>query len=132
MAKFKPQICILTGVGTQIKKPPNIPFHNWICQEGTNSYGDVAMIIHNSLKTKIILQVPDYILIELSILSESILIGAIYVPPKNPIPFNLLGNHLSKNFYIFGDYIAKHVQWKCSSNNTSRNESKRWLDEKRY
>jgi hypothetical protein len=132
IAKFTPQICILTGVSIQIKKPPNIPFYNWICQEGTNSYGGVAMIIHNALKTKIILQVPNYILIELSILSESILIGAIYVPPKNYIPFNLLGNHLSKNFYIFGDFNAKHQQWMCSSNNTSGNELKCWLDEKGY
>jgi hypothetical protein len=132
IATYTPQICILTGVGSKIKNPPHIPFYNWICQEGTNSFGGVAMIIHNSLKTKIVSQASNFILIEVTVLSESVLIGAIYVPPSSGIPFNLLESHVSKNFYIFGDYNAKHSDWMCSTNNTSGNELKRWLDEKGY
>ncbi|CAF1664362.1 unnamed protein product [Rotaria magnacalcarata] len=132
ISTYIPQICILTGVGSKIKNPPNIPFYNWICQEGTNAFGGVAIIIHNSLKTKTIVQAPNFILIELTVLSETILIGAIYVPPGSSVPFNLLETHVSKNFYIFGDYNAKHSQWRCNTNNSSGNELKSWLDEKGY
>ncbi|CAF4287555.1 unnamed protein product, partial [Rotaria sp. Silwood2] len=132
IATYTPEICILTGVGSRIKNPAQIPFYNWICQDGTNSFGGVAMIIHNSLKTKIVLQAPNFILIELTILSESVLIGAIYIPPSSGIPFNLLETHESKNFYIFGDYNSKHAQWMCNTNNASENALKCWLDEKGY
>ncbi|CAF4356351.1 unnamed protein product, partial [Rotaria magnacalcarata] len=100
--------------------------------KGTNAFGGVAIIIHNSLKTKTIVQAPNFILIELTVLSETILIGAIYVPPGSSVPFNLLETHVSKNFYIFGDYNAKHSQWRCNTNNSSGNELKSWLDEKGY
>ncbi|CAF4648413.1 unnamed protein product, partial [Rotaria sp. Silwood2] len=92
-ATYNPQICIWTGVGAGIKNPPQIPFYNWVCQEGTDSFGGVAMIVHNSLKTKTALQTPNFILIELTVLTESVLIGAIYVPPSSGIPFNLLETH---------------------------------------
>ncbi|CAF3974122.1 unnamed protein product [Rotaria magnacalcarata] len=114
ISTYIPQICILTGV------------------EGTNAFGGVAIIIHNSLKTKTIVQAPNFILIELTVLSESILIGAIYVPPGSGVPFNVLETHASKNFYIFGDYNAKHSQWRCNTNNSSGNDLKSWLDEKGY
>ncbi|CAF4464574.1 unnamed protein product, partial [Rotaria magnacalcarata] len=41
---------------------------------------------------------------------ESILIGAIHIPPSNGIPFNLLETYVSKTFDIFGDYNARHAQ----------------------
>ncbi|CAF2095648.1 unnamed protein product [Rotaria magnacalcarata] len=130
ISTYTPQICILTGVGSKIKNPPNIPFYNWICQVGTNSFGGVAIIVHNSLKTRTILQASNFILLELTVLSEVVLIGAIYVPPGSSIPFNLLETNVSKKIYIFGDYNAKHAQWMCNTNNTSGNELKSWLDEK--
>ncbi|CAF4556851.1 unnamed protein product [Rotaria sp. Silwood2] len=130
IATYNPQICIWTGVGAGIKNPPQIPFYNWVCQEGTDSFGGVAMIVHNSLKTKTALQTPNFILIELTVLTESVLIGAIYVPPSSGIPFNLLETHVSKKFYIFDDYNAKHAQWMCNTNNASGNELICWLDEK--
>ncbi|CAF2975346.1 unnamed protein product [Rotaria socialis] len=132
VSTYIPQICILTGVGSKIKNPPNIPLYNWICQEGTNAFGGVAIIIHNSLKTKTIVQAPNFILIELTVLSESILISATYIPTGSSVPFNLLETHVSKNFYIFGDYNAKHSQWWCNTNNSSGNDLKSWLDEKGY
>jgi hypothetical protein len=35
---------------------------------------------------------------------------------------------MDKNFIIFGDFNAKHIQWNCTKNNTSGNQLKDWLD----
>ncbi|CAF4989572.1 unnamed protein product, partial [Rotaria socialis] len=128
LSVYTPQIFILTGVGSSIKNLPKMTSYYWISQEGTNSFGGVAMLIHNTLKTKITMQQSDFLLIELDILPKPIFVGAIYVPPSKPFPQSLLDKFINKPFYIFGDCNAKHTDWLCRQNNASGSQLKNWLE----
>ncbi|CAF1424466.1 unnamed protein product, partial [Rotaria magnacalcarata] len=55
-------------------------------------------------------------------------VGAIYFPPHSIPRFQLLSNNINRTFYIFGDYNAKHAEWKYSKNNTSGVQLQNWLE----
>ncbi|CAM4791024.1 unnamed protein product [Rotaria magnacalcarata] len=107
---------------------PKIPSYYWESVEDSNSFGGVAILLHQSLSSKIIEKQENFLMLEIETENEKILLGGIYVPPKSKIPFELFQKHVGKNFFIFGDYNAKHVQWNCINNNTSGNEIKEWMD----
>ena len=56
---------------------------------------------------------------EVQTTSETIIIGAIYVPPGSIPPFQLFNKYRNNSFYIFGDFNAKHTTWNCKQNNSS-------------
>ncbi|CAF4841805.1 unnamed protein product [Rotaria magnacalcarata] len=122
------QILILTGVGSKIKQLPKISDYYWISQEGTNAFGGVAILFHKTLKTKLITQKRDFLLVELDILSKPILLGAVYILPGKSIPQDIFDTYVDKSFYIFGDYNAKHTDWFCTNNNASGVQLRNWLD----
>jgi uncharacterized protein (UPF0147 family) len=125
-----PQICILTEIGkTVMRKLPNFPNYHLLAQEGTNSFGGVAILIHQSIKYKEISRELNFLLVEIETNPIPTLIGAVYVPPGSATPFHLFKKCRNKPFYIFGDYNAKHIDWKCSINNTSGNQIVAWLEE---
>ncbi len=75
---------------SHFKQNLSIPQYYWYDQKSTNSFGDVAFLIHNSLKSKVIMKQDNFLLIELEIADESdLLIGAVYIPPKCLLPFDL-------------------------------------------
>ncbi|CAF3458508.1 unnamed protein product [Rotaria socialis] len=123
-----PQLLILTGVGSKIRNLPKITSYHWISQEGINSFGEVAILLHDTLKTKVITRELDFLMVELDILPRSILLGAVHVPPSKPIHQYLFDKYVSKSFYIFGDFNAKHTDWLCSNNNASGVQMKTWLE----
>lgn len=128
MSTYTPQICILTGVGSMITNLPKYPSYYWLSQEGSNSYGGVAMLIHESLETKIVERQTNYILIDLNLQPNPILVGAIYVPPDKHFPNNIFDKLNNKLFYVFGDYNAKHKDWLCPVNNPTGIQLKNWLE----
>ncbi|CAF1186396.1 unnamed protein product [Adineta ricciae] len=129
LSTYLPQVFILTGVGSKIKDLPKITSYYWLSQEGTNAYGGVAMLFHDSLKTKVVEKQKNFILVELEIQPKPVLIGAIYVPPNKSFPRHLFDNIKNKPFYIFGDFNAKHTDWLCTENNASGSQLKNWLEE---
>lgn len=112
-----------------IKKLPHISSYYWISQNGTNAVGGVAILVRETLKTKVIDRQSNFLLIELDLLPKPILMGAIYVPPGKPFPHDLFEKTLDKPFYIFGDYNAKHTDWSCPKNNSSGSQLKNWLED---
>ncbi|CAF3241985.1 unnamed protein product [Rotaria socialis] len=129
LSSHLPHIVVLTGVGKQLRNMPKIPSFYWESVEGSNSFGGVAILLHQSISSKIIEKQENFLMLEIETENEKILLGGIYVPPKSKTPFELFEKHVGKNFFIFGDYNAKHVQWNCSNNNTSGNEIKEWMDQ---
>ncbi|CAF1143460.1 unnamed protein product [Adineta steineri] len=99
-----------------------------LSQQGTNSYGGVAILYQNLLKCTVKEKALNFILIELEATSEAILIGAVYVPPGTLPPFQLFNSCKDKPFYIFGDFNAKHTTWGCSPNNPSGIHLFDWLE----
>ena len=62
---------------------PSAPHYYWHTQKGTNAFGGVAILVHNSIKIKVIHSIDNFPLVKLNVAMSSILVGAIYVPPKN-------------------------------------------------
>ena len=50
LARHKPHICILTGVGIATRKLPAFHGYTGIAQSGTNAFGGVAFFHRNLLK----------------------------------------------------------------------------------
>jgi hypothetical protein len=124
----KPHICILTGVGPATKSRPTFSGYTEISQKGTNSFGGVAIIYQNFLKCKVVEKDMNFLLVEVEVSNENVLVGAVYVPPGSLPPFQLFNKCRNKPFYIFGDFNAKHTTWNCSKNNTSRIHIFEWLE----
>lgn len=122
---YSPQKVILTGVGSLIRKLLLLPNYYWISQKGSNSFGGVAILIHNSLKSKTVHSALNFLLIEIDIVPSPILVGAVYVPPKEQPPFDHFSKCVGKEFYIFGDFNAKH------SLLVVRNQQYKWMCSKR-
>ncbi|CAF3291452.1 unnamed protein product [Rotaria socialis] len=68
-------------------------------------------------------------MVEIEITPISTLIGVVYVPPCTIPPFHLFTKCRNKSFCIFGDFNAKHVDWKCEVNNVSGSRIVSWLEE---
>ncbi|CAF2747679.1 unnamed protein product [Rotaria sp. Silwood2] len=128
LSTYHPHVCILTGVGTAVNKNIIFPNYNTIAQAGTNAYGGVMILYQHYIKCKIIEKTLKFIIIELLLSPNPIYIGAIYVPPSSLPPFQLISKYQSKPFYLFGDYNAKHTNWKCKRNNTSGVQLQNWLE----
>lgn len=128
LSQNNPHICILTGVGNATNNLPCFPGYTGIGQVGTNAFGGVAILYQSALKCEIIDKEFNFILSQFEINKESVLIGAIYVPPKTLPPLQLFNKCKNKPFYIFGDFNAKHTTWKCEKNNTSGTHMFQWME----
>ena len=125
-----PQICILSEIGkAAIKAVPNFPNYKLIVQERTNSFGSVAILIHQSIHFKVVNRELNFILIEIETTLKPILIGAIYVPSGTNPPFHHFTKCYKKPFYIFGNFNAKHTDWGCETNSANGNQIAAWLEQ---
>jgi len=128
LSNHNPHICILTGVGAAVKKNFTFPNYLSFSQGGTNSFGGVMILYHQTIKCKISDADLNFILIETSLSNNPVYIGGIYVPPGSLPQFQLLSKHQDKTYYIFGDLNAKHTEWGCKKNNTSGVHLFNWLE----
>jgi hypothetical protein len=128
LSSYHPQVLILIGVGSLIRKLPSIPNYYWLSQIGTNAFGGVALLIHQSLKSNIVYKIENFLMVEIEIISSKVLIGAVYVPPRQLPPFEHFSKFIGKDFYIFGDFNAKHSMWCCDTNNSSGSSLKEWME----
>ena len=120
--KYHPQICVLSEIGMPaIRKVPHFPNYTVVCQEGSNAFGGVAIVIHQTIKFKVVVKEINFLLIEIKTIPETTLVGAVYVPPGETPPFHLFEKCRNKPFCVFGDYNAKHDVWECETRNASGN-----------
>ncbi|CAF2108416.1 unnamed protein product [Rotaria magnacalcarata] len=71
-------------------------------------------------------------MIKLEVAQSNILLGAVYIPPKDLPPLELFEVCKDREFFLFGNFNAKHTAWLCKSNNSDGVEIKKWLDETGY
>lgn len=107
---YEPHICILTGIDTAVKKLPEFTGYNSIAQEGSNSFGGVAILHNNKIKLKVLETQPNAIITEIMQPNSKIRIGAIYVPPSSLPPLDILSKYQDEPYVFFGDYNAKHCE----------------------
>ncbi|CAF4251192.1 unnamed protein product, partial [Rotaria sp. Silwood2] len=107
---------------------PSIPNFYWHKQKGSNSFGGVAILVHSSIKSRVIHAVENFLVVDFNVAMSSILIGAVYVPPKSRPPIDEFEKFLDKKLYIFGDLNAKHSQWGCTNNNSSGILLNEWME----
>ncbi|CAF1120806.1 unnamed protein product [Adineta ricciae] len=126
------QIVVLTGVGSMVKSLPNIPEYYWHGQKGTNSFGGVAILIHNSINSKVVAKRDNFLVVELELGTNEILLGAVYVPPENKLPLDSFEIFKDRKFFLFGDFNAKHTSWDCKKNNGCGIILKEWIEKNGY
>ncbi|CAM4908212.1 unnamed protein product [Rotaria socialis] len=129
LSLYCPHVCILTGVGKQIRRLPYVPNYKWFSKEGNNSFGGVACLIQNEFTTTISDESENFLLLKIELGNENIYIGAVYIPPNHTPPLYLFDKHKENDIYIFGDFNAKHESWQCEKNNVSGNILKEWMEE---
>jgi hypothetical protein len=127
LSSYSPHLFLLSRVGKQIHMLPHVPNFKWFSSKGTNSFGGVGILVHQNLRTSLIEEAVNFVLIEIEILNEKIFIASIYVPPESMPPVELFDKHKEKEIFIFGDFNAKHQNWNCECNNVSGNKLKEWL-----
>ncbi|UJR06879.1 hypothetical protein I4U23_011168 [Adineta vaga] len=115
-----------------VNKLPYILNYYWHSQKGTNSFGGVAILLHSSLKSKIIDKTEHFLAIELELGQEEILLESVYVPPDEEIPTKTFEIFRDKIFFLFGDFNAKHIIWGCKINNSNGIKMKEWLEQNDY
>ena len=109
ISNHAPKICFLTEIGeTALKILPQFPDYRLLVQEGTNSFGGVGLLIHNSIKYKEAVRDLNFLMVEIETTPIASLVGVVYVPPGTIPPFDLFTKCRNKSFYIFGDFNAKH------------------------
>ncbi|CAM4986108.1 unnamed protein product, partial [Rotaria socialis] len=128
LSKHAPHLCLLTGVGKATEKMPVFPGYTAITQAGTNSFGGKAVMYQKSLNCKVVEKETNFILCEVETTNAHLLIGVVYVPPGTLPPFQIFNKCKNKQFFIFGDFNAKHTTWGCSKNNTSGIHLFDWLE----
>ena len=114
-----PHIFILTGVGKQTRALKPISNYTWHTQLGSNSFGGVAVLIHQRLISSVEDGAENVILLKIEILNEKIYIGSVYAPPNHTPTLHLFAKHKDKEIYLFGDFNAKHPHWNCANTNAS-------------
>ncbi|CAF1548972.1 unnamed protein product [Adineta ricciae] len=129
LKQYNPHICILTGVGAATRKLPTFLGYVGISQTGTNSFGGVAILYQKHVKCKTIDSATNFLLIEAQLPTETVNIGAVYVPPGSLPLFQLFNKHAEQSFVLFGDFNAKHSTWNCKVNNTSGVHMANWLED---
>jgi len=129
LSLYSPHIFILTGVGKLIRALRPVPNYKWFSQEGSNSYGGVAILIHQKLQCLVEDKAENFLLLQITILNEKIYIGGVYSPPNRIPPFEMFDMHKDKKIYLFGDFNAKHSQWNCEESNVSGNKLNEWINE---
>ncbi|CAF3609920.1 unnamed protein product [Rotaria sp. Silwood1] len=127
LAYHSPHLFLLSGVGKQINKLPHVPNYKWYSAKGTNSFGGVGFLVHQKMRTSLIEETVNFVLIQIEIMDEKIFIASIYVPPGSMPPLEIFDKYKDKEIFIFGDFNAKHQDWKCEENNVSGNKLREWL-----
>jgi hypothetical protein len=129
LTSHRPLIFILTGVGKQIRALQPVPNYKWFSQEGSNSFGGGAILVHQRLKCSIEDKYQNFLLLQFEILKQKLYIAGVYVPPNSTPPFDVFDKHKDKNVYFFGDFNSKHGNWNCETSNVSGNRLNEWLED---
>jgi hypothetical protein len=87
---YKLHICILTSLGAAGKKFPEFIGYSRIFQIGTKSYEEVVILYQKDLKCSTVEKDFNFLLIEIQIPHESLLVGAVYVPPRSATTFSTI------------------------------------------
>ncbi len=124
-----PLIFTLTGVGKQVRALQPVPNYKWFSQEGSNSFGGVAILVHQKLNCAVEDKGQNFLLLKFEILKQNTYIAGVYIPPNSTPHFDMFDKHKDKNVYIFGDFNSKHANWNCEKSNVSGNRLNEWLEE---
>jgi hypothetical protein len=104
LTSYRPLIFILTGVEKQIRALQPVPNYKWFSQEGSNSFGGAAILVHQKLKCSIEDKSLNFILLNVEILKQKLYIAGVYIPPSSKSSFDIFDKHKDKNVYFFGDF----------------------------
>ncbi|CAF3826781.1 unnamed protein product [Rotaria sp. Silwood1] len=127
--KVQASICIFTEVG-ELWNTSRLPHFNTFYQKGTNKNGGVCITVGKHLKaTRIEVNIPNTVVIDITGLSEPVrIIGIYWSTSQQPdlddvLPYVVEGTILSR------DFKATVKEWNCPNTDRRGAHVKKWVNE---
>ncbi|CAF4926495.1 unnamed protein product, partial [Rotaria socialis] len=109
--KVQASICIFTEVG-ELWNTCRLPHFNTFYQKGTNKNGGVCIAVGKHLKaTRIEVNIPNTVIIDITGLSEPIRIIGIYWPTSQQRDLDEIQPFVIEGTILSGDFNATVKEW---------------------
>lgn len=126
--KLEADICVCTEVG-ELWNKNTIPHYSNFHQKGTNKNGGVCVSIGKHLKgTRINLDVRNVVIVDVSGLSASVRIIAVYWPSGQRNFLKELDPYIIENTIITGDFNAAVKEYDSDKTDTRGRYLKEWVE----
>ena len=126
--RVETSICVFTEVG-ELWNTSKVPHFNTFHQHGTNKSGGVCIAVGKHLKAgRIKCDIENTLVIDVSGLSESVRVIAIYWPAVQVRDLEALESFLVENTVITGDFNASVKEWGSESSDKRGRRLKEWIE----
>ena len=127
--KVQASICIFTEVG-ELWNTCRLPHFNAFYQKGTNKNGGVCIAVGKHLKaTRVDINIPNTIVIDVSGLSEPVRIVGIYWPNSQKRTLDDIYSYIVEGTIITGDFNAAVKEWNSPLTDKRGACVKEWIEE---
>ncbi|CAF2189182.1 unnamed protein product [Rotaria magnacalcarata] len=127
--KIQASICIFTEVG-ELWNTCRLPHFNTFYQKGTNKNGGVCIAVGKHLKaTRIEINIPNTVVIDIAGLSEPIRIIGIYWPTSQQRDLDEILPYVVDGTILSGDFNATVKEWNSPITDRRGAHLKEWINE---
>ena len=127
--KVQTAICIFTEVG-ELWNKCRLPHFNTFYQKGTNRNGGVCIAIGKHLKaTRVEVDIPNTIIIDITGLSEPVRIIGIYWPTSQERDLDDILHYVVEGTILTGDFNATVKEWNRPLIDKRGRRVKKWIEE---
>ncbi|CAF3405870.1 unnamed protein product [Rotaria socialis] len=129
MYNIQASICIFTEVG-ELWNTCRSPHFNTFYQKGTNKNGGVCIAVGKHLKaTRIEVNIPNTVVIDIAGLSEPVRIIGIYWPTSQQRDLDEILSYVVEGTILSGDFNATVKEWNSPVTDKRGAHVKEWINE---
>ncbi len=130
--KVQASICIFTEVG-KLWNACRSPDFNAFYQKGTNKNGGVRIEVGKHLKaTRVDVNIPNTIIINVTGLSEPVSIVGIYWPTSQQYDLDDIQSYIVEDTILTGDFNATVKEWNSPLTDRRSMSEKEWIEENNF
>jgi hypothetical protein len=127
--KVQASICVFTEVG-ELWNRCRLPHFNTFYEKGTNRNGGVCIAVGKHLKaTRIDINIPNTVIIDITGLSEPVRIIGIYWPTSQQRDLDDILPYLVEGTILTGDFNATVKEWNSPLTDKRGASVKEWIEE---
>ena len=130
--KVQASICVFTEVG-ELWNKCRLPHFNTFYQKGTNRNGGVCIAIGKHLKaTRVEVDIPNTIIIDITGLSEPVRIIGIYWPTSQERDLDDILHYVVEGTILTGDFNATVKEWNSVLIDKRGRRVTEWVEENNF